>query len=304
MTLEERIRQARITGEFIPGLATKYNRLSKSKLNGHISCPRNYWYDEILKRVVPFPPETEAIFARGRSVHKLHESFFMAANNNRSSLIRDGENFINEWFNQFPADSLLHEYVEGIREWEITKWKTYWDAGYNDILHYFLPLTMTNNEYAVEKKLYNEELDWVCIADQIFWIPPGPKSKTGKDEIMIVDDKSGKHNPNYYTGLRVELSFMKRIFDMSELLTQDITYGAIFWPLTQDIMMTKFTKRQVNTLNRRLNRLDFCYKNDVWPCKPAAEWYCSNCKHATICPMDFKTKEYRFPPGLDLDDDE
>jgi CRISPR/Cas system-associated exonuclease Cas4 (RecB family) len=308
------VHRARKTGEFVPNLATTFNRLSKSKLNGFIDCPRMYWYFNVLKRVVPDTPQSKRNFYRGRVVHKIDETFYRYCNANRDLLYKDGESFISGYFDRIELDPQFDIYIKNIHEWQLNSWKTYWDSGYEDtILKYFIPLTLKTGELGVERKVYNEKMDWVTICDSIFWVPPEKKGHNKSDYIMIVDDKSGKHKEYKYTSLRVELTFMKRVMDASGLLpdvyTKDgykpgfVTSGAIYYPLSNDVMLTKITQTQEKALNRRLERLKFSYDNDFWPCRPAVDWICNYCSHSDVCPHDYQTKEYDFPPGLELDDE-
>jgi len=308
------VHRARKTGEFVPKLATTWHRLSKSKLNNHIDCPRSYWYESVLKRAVPDTPESRKNFYRGRVVHKIDENFYRYCHANRDILYKDGETFISDFFNRIDLDSQFDIYIRNIHEWQLNSWRSYWDNGYEDtILRYFIPLVLTNGELGVERKVYIEKMDWVTICDSIFLVPPEEKGKNKFEHIMIVDDKSGKHKEDKYTSLRVELTFMKRVMDASgllpEIMTKDgykpgfITSGAIYYPLSNDVMLTKITQRQENTLDRRIERLKFSYQNDLWPCRPVRDWICNYCKHSDVCPHDYQTKDYDFPPGLELDDD-
>jgi len=306
MATRAQIERSKKSGVFIKGVPFKLKRLSKSKLKQHDGCPRAFWFSQVLGRKEYFPPSTLANFTRGNAVHRLHEHFLKYFANNPYLIRENPDGFIKEYFTPLLDKTPYPEYVRGLMLWEMKRWKRYQDmqsAGLIfDAVKYFLPIILPDGKPAVELKIYSEKLDWVSIIDSAFWLPPNPKKKETEDKILIVDDKTGKHNPAYYSPLRMELTFMWRVAKELNIFGKTPELTSIFWPLSQDVLLLKPGKVQFKALDRRVDRLDHSIKHDIWPCQPGTDlrWSpCKWCPHSDICPRDLN-EDYRFPAQLEL----
>ena len=310
MVAQDDILYALRTGKFLKGVPFVLKRLSKSKLKQHDSCPRAFWFSQVLRRPERFPPSSQQNFARGRYVHRIHELFYKYFAANQHLLDEDPIGEIKKYFKPILESSGYPEYVHGICQWEMKKWESYAalkkKGEIDDIKRYFLPMILPNGSIATEMKIYSTKLDWVSIIDAAFWIPPDKKKKEEQDKILIVDDKTGRHKPSSYTALRLELTFMWKVAANIQVFGKSPELTAIFWPLSQDVLMLKPGKRQFDALDKRVDRLHYSIEHDLWPCNPGRDiqWSpCKWCPHVDICPQDLNN-DYRFPPELEIKNEE
>lgn len=170
-------------------------RLSKSKVNSFMMCPRKFKYESIDE--VPRPePEEDSPLQVGLNVHSIFEKFT--------------KEYTVEQIKEMSANQkykILHTYDEN------NKYN-------NHILNFIDFITGVVNDdyeiYSVEQYIYNEKYDFSGILDLVL--------KKG-DEIVIIDYKTGK--PKSISQYHMELSYYIYLFESETGLK--VTYAGIYF---------------------------------------------------------------------------
>ena len=163
-------------------------RLSKSKVSSYEMCPRQYY----LRNVLRIPQAEMPQLKLGTTLHEKYERFFNALPDKI-----ENEKQITETFEKVCLPDNLPKEKEHLENFLSMNLNTFHDLNKKDLLQYFKPI-------AVEKKYYDEELDFVGVIDAVFKLD---------DKVLIVDWKSSNYKDGKESYYRFELSVYKSLWD-------------------------------------------------------------------------------------------
>jgi len=163
-------------------------RLSKSKITSYEMCPRQYY----LRNVARIEPKEMAQLNLGKNLHEKYENFFNALPDKIESREQITETFEKVCLPEESPDEKIH-----LINFLSMNMNTFDDLKEKGSLEHFKPI-------AVEKKYYDEDLDFVGVIDAVFKLD---------DKVLIVDWKSSKYKEGKETYYRFELAAYKHLWD-------------------------------------------------------------------------------------------
>ena len=165
--------------------------LSPSKMGTYLQCAKRFKFRYIDKLEEPSSP----ILERGIKMHSIVEKWYQRTK--RKS--KDGQVID---FAELPSE------LDKFLQFEKKRYEVLQDKSL------FFPIHQ-------ELELRDEEDKLRGIADAIY--------KDEEGDYILIDYKTGKHNPARYSGYRRQLAFYKHIIDKQKLLDRPIKYWGIIF---------------------------------------------------------------------------
>ena len=217
--------------------------LSPSKMGTYLQCAKRYKYRYVDK--VPEP--TSEILERGTMMHETVEQWYKD-----TSVLSEGSQEIT--FAPLPA--MFDKFVA----FE----KKRYDALEDKSLFY--PIKQ-------EMKLADHDAKMRGIADAIY------KDENG--DYILIDYKSGKHNPARYSGYRQQLAFYKMVVDNLGVLDKPIKYWGIIF-LDHGILF--FEEAKPRSMKALVSAMDKTHKGIVEErYEPSVSPLCAYCGFKDKC---------------------
>lgn len=163
-------------------------RLSNSKISSYNMCPRQYY----LRYVEKAPQEEMPQLVLGKNLHEKYERFF----NSLPEKIETRKQ-VQDTFEKVCKPTDVATETPHLMNFLDMNMKAFGDLKEKDLLKHFKPI-------AVEKKYYDEELDFVGVIDAVFQLD---------DKILVVDWKSSYYKDGKESYYRCQLSGYKHLWD-------------------------------------------------------------------------------------------
>ncbi len=200
-------------------------RLSKSKVTSYNMCPRQYYF----RHVKNIYPKEMPQMVLGKNLHEKYETFYR----HLPKVIKNTAQ-IKKIYKRFckPHENTKEKtHLANFLNMNLT---TFEDLKKKELLNYFNPI-------AVEKKYYDEDLDFVGVIDAVFQL---------QDKILVVDWKSSYYKEGKESNYRFELAGYKHLWDKFNPDKPATHWGIgfsgnnVFWtePVNQRSMLAMYKK--------------------------------------------------------------
>lgn len=187
-------------------------RMSKSKINQYLVCPRAFRFSYIDKED-KLPPEKGSPLQIGIDVHQIFEDYYKDPRAKEITEPYDLSMF--EILCEYEGYRDYTKFIENFIDFNQTLIETNGVPGY-------IPVD-------VEVKLYDPDLNFVGIIDAVYDTPDG---------IVILDYKTGKTKA--ITEYRTELALYKVLYERQA--NCEVNYVGIYFPRNNDLRMAKILK--------------------------------------------------------------
>jgi len=186
-------------------------KMSKSKLNCFLQCPRRFFYDYLDDSMKRSEPEPDSPLQIGIDVHEIFEWYHLQADaRNIKPPYRDS---IRSILMRHPLSEKYSEFIENFINFNL---ELIASRGVPD----YLPL-------AVEEELYDAELDFHGIIDVVL---------EGEDGVILLDYKTGK-KARPISEYLLELTFYKILYE--KVKKRKVEYCGIYFPKPHKYRMVR-----------------------------------------------------------------
>ncbi len=138
----------------------------------------------------------------------------------------------------------------------------------------------------VEKSMFNSNYMISGTIDRLDWIEPGEyynnndrKIVLKKPQVCILDFKTGKYNPNYFSDLRFELNFYVWLLNLQTKYKP--IYISAYFPDANEMFFDRVNKRSYDTMLNKYNSAKLALEAEHFPKKFG--FHCNWCDHAVEC---------------------
>lgn len=224
--------------------------MSKSKCSLYNQCP----YAFKLNYVDKHQQESNIYFEIGIDVHNFIEHLFNEVKFNGNKLI-------------IPKMEITKniEYKKNVLRHVIEKWNECLEIKPENPQKYFLPVLN-------EKKMIIENPQLIGIIDRLHY--------NFNDELVIVENKTGKPNAKKVQDYRKDLLWYKYILKLQ--YGYDVSKGEMYFPYDNSVFKIDIDENELPPLIENINLTREKIKMKIFPAKPSKE-NCRGCNHRKYC---------------------
>lgn len=235
-------------------------RLSKSKVNSFLKCPREFKYTYIDK----YEQEPNDAMALGTDVHQIAEDFIKKGGIGSSNYREKLQELANDYNSEYDLTMHLNHLADFFEE-----------VFHDDDMKYEV--------FSSEEYLYDKEHDFSGLADLVV--------RDENDDIIIIDYKTGKSSS--IKKYRLELCYYKMLLESKYPNINIIAAGIFFTKDGKNRFLTfsedvdKGAFCTANDCDAALKLLDFIreeIKNERF--LPKRQYLCKYCTHQQRCEDD------------------
>lgn len=212
----------------------KLQYLSKSKCGLYNMCPYAFYLGYIKKKKQEYNPA----FNFGSQVHSFIEKFFKQVKFQNHNIIVPN----------LPHSNQIKNYVKNFIQFEINRWKNCVISKPNNPKHYYLPIML-------EEFITNQDKKLTGVIDRLHY--------NFNDELVIIDNKSGKPNQEKIEKYKLDLLWYKILMKIEH--KKDIYRGAIYFPQNNHVENYNLSDENAKQLFKEIMEIREKINNKEFP---------------------------------------